>query len=553
MNLNNFERFFDNAVLLRGKRYYTDGNIMSIEEEDENEFVAEVQGSESYSVEVMLDTNNNILDTSCDCPYDMGTYCKHQAAVFYALRRLICTDEKSDVSKQKNDKNKLTDILESKTKEELIEIILSVAEGNRTLSKRLIFEYGTGKNVIESTIELMSDFISKLHRREAVSYKDIVKMTELINIALDKADKYQDPMEAVRLYLASISASMELLDMVDDSENMANEMSDRAINGVRNIIKSAHDNMPEKQRVELFDLVMHTISDNNISPWYNRHEDILRLCIPLCELQDCRIKFDRYLQTILDRNIDANRRDNSLLLRIKMLQLELIMLYNGATEEDQFIEANIAYSDFRKLAIEKAIKENDYRRVLKFAEVKESDHPVRSYNTWSKYAYDAYKALGDIDNIRRLARLFILDNRFEFYEELKNSYSDDEWTNILPELLEDMECMQYLPGIYEHILCVENFQEKLMYYCDRYPDKIFSLYRSFDKCYSEQINRLFISVIQDHAKIASDRSNYKSICKEIRVYKKACGKAKAVVLKHELIDSYRRKSAFLDELKKIKD
>lgn len=552
INLNNFEEFFGDAVLFRGKRYYTDGNIMSIEEEDENEFVAEVEGSEIYSVEVTLDTNGDILDTSCDCPFDTDTYCKHQAAVFYALRKLICDDEKSEVTKQKNEKNRLTDILESRTKEELIEIILSLAEGNGSLSKRLVFEYGIKGDEIENCIELMHDYIDKVQRNSSIGYRDMEKATEGIYIVLSKAGNLHDHMEAVRLYKACMYVSMELLDRIDDSEGMISETLLRAIDGIRNVIDISKKNISEKQRRELFDVILDIVSDKHFDVGYEWREDLLRLCIPLCDLQDCRNKFDRYLQTILDKLTDDNRRDNSLLLRIKMLQFELIMLYNGETEEDQFIEANIAYSDFRKLAIEKAIKDKDYKRVLKFAEDKESDSG-RSYNTWRKYAYDAYKALGDRDNIRRLAKLFVLDNQYDFYDELKNSYTEDEWADILPEMLEDMEGMPYLPDIYEHILCKENFQEKLMYYCDRYPEKIFSLYCNFDKCYNEQINRLFICVIQDHAKRASDRSNYKSICNEIRVYKKACGKAGAVVLKHELTDNYRRKSAFLDELRKIKD
>lgn len=552
INLNNFEKFFDNAVLLRGKRYYTDGNIMSMEEEDENEYVAEVQGSEIYSVEVTLDTNNDILHTSCDCPFDMGTYCKHQAAVFYALRKLICADEKSEVKNKKPERNRLTDILESRTKEELIEIVLSLAEGNKSLSNRLVFEYGTEKDEIESSIELMRGYIEKIQRHGAIGYKDKGKATEGINIILDKADKHQDPRKAVQLYRAVMSVSAELLETVDDSAGIIGEKIVRATDGIKNIINRVNNNIAEKQRVEFFDLVMEAVSDKHFDIWYNRREELLRICIPLCDLQECRDKFDRYLQTVLDKLTDDNLRDKSLLLRIKMLQLELITLYNGETAEDQFIEANIAYSDFRKLAIEKAIKDKDYKRVLKFACDKESDSG-RHFNVWSKYAYDAYKELGDLDNIRRLSKLFVFDNHYEFYDELKNSYPDDEWSYVLPELLEDMEGMQYLPDIYEYILCMENFQEKLMYYCDRYPEKIFSLYGNFDKCYNEQINRLFISAIQDHAKSASNRSNYKSICKEIRVYKKACGKARAVVLKHELTDSYRRKPAFLEELRKIKD
>ena len=52
----------------------------------ENEYTADVEGSELYEVIVEMNDGGEIYDISCDCPYDMEDYCKHEAAVLYALR-----------------------------------------------------------------------------------------------------------------------------------------------------------------------------------------------------------------------------------------------------------------------------------------------------------------------------------------------------------------------------------------------------------------------------------------------------------------------------------
>lgn len=86
MNLQDLELLMDEKILARGYDYYAKGRIISVEETDKNVYRAEVEGSELYSVEVELDDEGGILDSCCDCPYDRGEYCKHQAAVFFALR-----------------------------------------------------------------------------------------------------------------------------------------------------------------------------------------------------------------------------------------------------------------------------------------------------------------------------------------------------------------------------------------------------------------------------------------------------------------------------------
>ena len=99
MNLKNFEEYFDNTILQRGKNYYHDGAALSIEKVSENEYTAEVDGSEIYEVTAEMDDNGNIYDINCDCPYDMGEYCKHEAAVLYALRDSMLRASKPTVKK----------------------------------------------------------------------------------------------------------------------------------------------------------------------------------------------------------------------------------------------------------------------------------------------------------------------------------------------------------------------------------------------------------------------------------------------------------------------
>jgi len=103
MNLNNFESCIDRIICLREYDYYENGYVTFVKETEEHVYVAEVEGTETYTIDVELDENLNIVETLCNCPYDMGAYCKHQVAVFLTLR-----DMKSNASDKKNSADKNT-------------------------------------------------------------------------------------------------------------------------------------------------------------------------------------------------------------------------------------------------------------------------------------------------------------------------------------------------------------------------------------------------------------------------------------------------------------
>lgn len=144
MNLSNFEEFLDDAVQARGWQYFVEGNVLSITKQGSH-FIAKVEGSALYTVRVTLDEEGNIMATDCDCPYDFGDYCKHQAAVLYSLREQT-GDFAHELAESDSTQNQLLAILQNSPKDELVDIIMSLANADPYLATKLVFTHGQGRN-----------------------------------------------------------------------------------------------------------------------------------------------------------------------------------------------------------------------------------------------------------------------------------------------------------------------------------------------------------------------------------------------------------------------
>ena len=76
---------FSSRILNRGYEYYESGNVLDIEKTEDG-YTATVEGSWEYTVTIDVDEDGDFIDADCDCPYSQDrNYCKHEAAVLYAL------------------------------------------------------------------------------------------------------------------------------------------------------------------------------------------------------------------------------------------------------------------------------------------------------------------------------------------------------------------------------------------------------------------------------------------------------------------------------------
>ncbi|GAA0338415.1 hypothetical protein GCM10008967_30860 [Bacillus carboniphilus] len=108
MKIMTFEEHIDDLKLKRGKDYYLNDHIKSIEEISKNSYIVEVVGTDTYLVQIFTNDKKEILSTTCDCNYDRGEFCKHQIAAFFALkdRRKKSLGKTGSVTEIKRDRSR---------------------------------------------------------------------------------------------------------------------------------------------------------------------------------------------------------------------------------------------------------------------------------------------------------------------------------------------------------------------------------------------------------------------------------------------------------------
>ena len=98
-----------------------------------------MSGSEAFDVIITLSAEDDILSSSCNCPYDYGPVCKHETAAYFEL--MDETEEESDVVTGVQKTLGLFGVLNGLQKELLIRIIAELAEEDEVLENRILMMY----------------------------------------------------------------------------------------------------------------------------------------------------------------------------------------------------------------------------------------------------------------------------------------------------------------------------------------------------------------------------------------------------------------------------
>ena len=142
----NWERFFSSRILGRGYDYYLSGNIESITKLS-NSYKAIVSGMDEYVVNISLNSDNDIDYMNCTCPYaDDGSYCKHMAAVLYAIDD---NDEGENSTETNNDFSgtiisdidKVRDIILEMEPELIRKELVTIMENDQTLRADFLLKH----------------------------------------------------------------------------------------------------------------------------------------------------------------------------------------------------------------------------------------------------------------------------------------------------------------------------------------------------------------------------------------------------------------------------
>jgi hypothetical protein len=234
----------------------------------------------------------------------------------------------------------------------------------------------------------------------------------------------------------------------------------------------------------------------------------------------------------------------------------MVEKYDGPQKAREFIDDHLKYPGFRKMAIESAMHEKDYDTAERLAlDGEKLDHDkLGLVKKWMEYRYDVYRRTGNLEKQRAVATEFIFDGSFEYYMELKRTYSSNTWPSVYPQVISQMENqkkMYYCSNIYTQILIEEAEKTKLYEYVKNRPSAIEAYYKQLLPEFKEEVYALFLQHIAQTAAGASDRKAYQHVCAIIRNLKKAGGREQAAQIKQRLLMKYPNKPAFKDELSKV--
>lgn len=574
MNLNNFESYIDRIIYLRGYDYYENDYVNFVKETETNVYVAEVEGTETYTVDVELDDSLNIVETLCDCPYDMGEFCKHQVAVFLTLK-----DIKNSVSGEKNSKGKqisnegqeaknpkrmkneepgIDQILSARTKEELIDFLIEIAAENEEVKQRILLELDDGDDEedILKAVSLIHTYIrNNSDRHGFVNYRDTDNAVYGAELVLEKAETAVDEenvVHAVNLALCVVREMVDLIQNADDSSGTIGGVIEHGFSLIEEIIEDTEISPFEKRTI--FESLIKEASHRRYDGWTDWRLNYLESASRLSDTPELRNKLENQM-SIFAKNEDIDSWSGSYFAeKVNQIRYNMILQNDGEQKALEFIDQNLQFSSFRKMTIDRAMQNKDYDQVIKLTlDGEAKDKNLRGLvNDWREYRYKAYKLLGKLDGQRGVAMDFILDGSFEYYKELKNTYSIDEWVGVYPKIIFLIENQnRSYSNIYTEILIEEGEKEKLLEYVKKSPSSVESYYKHLIPEFKEEVYELFIKYIEQAALRANDRRGYQGVCAIIRNLKKAGGKEQALDIKQKLFNLYAKRPAFRDELTRV--
>jgi uncharacterized Zn finger protein len=120
LSLSEIKQVCGSTIYERGKEYYKSACVNDVHVETPQKLVADVSGSEDYTVKI--ECRRPSVFARCDCPYDYGDVCKHMVAVLIYVKKNAeeIFSEETEVRTGSLNESDLTRL----SKKELIELLL---------------------------------------------------------------------------------------------------------------------------------------------------------------------------------------------------------------------------------------------------------------------------------------------------------------------------------------------------------------------------------------------------------------------------------------------
>lgn len=168
LTIDDIHNLFDSVIVNRGEEYYDDGCVTFIEPFDSLTIKGIVQGNQAYNVSISLDAEGEVL-CECTCPCDFN--CKHAAAVLLKWLSIKKRYKNELRLSEQSSKESLNQLLSKKSKEELIELAVTMIRKHPEFISLINLEQ---KKIVFTLKRLFSQFWVGNEVRNLINQLDVL-------------------------------------------------------------------------------------------------------------------------------------------------------------------------------------------------------------------------------------------------------------------------------------------------------------------------------------------------------------------------------------------
>jgi hypothetical protein len=555
MNLSNFETEINPVIMGRGVIYFVDGLVDELEEAQTGFWQATIEGTELYDVEIVLN-KDSIRQWFCTCPYD-GPICKHVAATLLGIRECnninTKTATKTTVKKpsQPTKQTQLDNVLQKIEREELVNYLRQLISADKTLLNKTLrhFQNYTGKEVTAPNYVSQFNAIIKKHSsRGFIDYRSARGFTK-------ETHELIETLEAPHISAkVCVDSCFEILtcmmkkvaNAIDDSSGDLAEISDH----LANMLENTYPQLTAEQQQYCFKQVLFWIFQSDLSDYgLDQYFDYLP---PLWAKNNPDFR-EQYLQALDNVVIDP---DNSWREEeINKKKYDLFLDWGKKDEAEKFALGKIEIPYFRKIFVDKAIKNKDFETArslintgIKLATKRKHPGVV---SDWRETLLSIAKMTNDVDSIRQEIMKLMDDSWFEIkrYRQLKASYQADEWQKVQAEYAKKITARYNDSIVQAEIYAEENQLRELFDIIQKDEYRASSLFKKYLKILSkefpEESANFYAIIIHEELK-QTDRKVYEQAVRDIKALQKIpMGKAIAKQLIKEATAQYKNRPTML--------
>ncbi|WP_067623115.1 SWIM zinc finger family protein [Alicyclobacillus acidiphilus] len=566
MNLSDFLGEVDADILMRGRDYLDEGRIRSLEQDTDGVYHAIVQGSELYRVDVEIDGDGELIKLDCNCPYDLGPVCKHEAAVLLRIagqRELVDPDGMNMVAAalEPDSSTDLRSLLDAKRKDDLIDLLLSLAETSSLVERQIRFHVSTtdADAEVKECRKFIRDYAKSFADRQGfISYRKASKAMGGANEVVERAKKALEQREYVRalkLSFCVIEEMIHLMASVDDSGGDVGLMIDFALGcvmAVADAVKRSEAGVIDT----VFALLVKESRHRKLQGWKSWQLKLIAAAGKLATTPERLRKWEDCVDGVVREAEESAWDRDYVSAEMALIRYNLLLERDGEAEAAAYALANVHIGKMRTLAIRHAIERGKFDEAIQLAldgEQQEGTSGRRSLaDAWRELRFEAYRRAGRVDDQRRLGFQLVLGGDFQYYALTKMTYAPSEWASVYESLIQHFEQRGFgFTEAYPQILVEERDWKRLLAYLSQRPSAIERYYMHLVPHHLAEVTEIFLKHIRQLAEQSSNRAEYRGVCRIIQLLHKAGGTEAAKDIVEEMMRTYPRRPAFRDELRSL--